>query len=559
MKKRAVGYIRVSGIEQTKGSSLDSQRMAIQKCAKENGWSLGEIYADEGISGADMEKREGLLRLLRDAAHGKFDIMICADIDRFGRDMRDALNNRHILAQSGVEEHFISGPTDDDFIKNIKAAVAQQEREKIKERTMRGRYMKLKQGSPQGHLPFNRHYDRKTGEWSIKDEYVRKRILWAAKEYLKGKSMGEIASELTNEGIKISTSNLYTVLAKKCGDRYTNTLKGVVDGKEIDVSYEHKIPEILPQQLIEEIRERMEQRRCNRDKRKRYVLNNFIFCADCGKSLTGQTLGVYKYYTHPHRKDERCRPGYKLLPGSGIEKAVFKTIFRNTIDVESFRKAVAEQAPDDTKINSIKANIKYNEKELKKIEKELDKLVKIALNEILTPETIKKTEEVLLTRKKNTTTELETDRKNLKSMPRLKDFEKQVKEIRYKLVKRFQSEEHLEKMTFDQKRRLLEYLFDGKDQEGKHYGIYVWMKKKISKHKKHFHFDVYAQIFAGRGGFYTRDPDGFDFHERMDKRMAEYSKKLGRKFDDKSAKKPKRQLKKRNNKYKINLSSVASS
>ena len=61
MKKQAVGYVRVSGIEQVKeGTSLEYQRGAIQKYAKEKGWELGGIYADEGISGAEMEKRQGL-------------------------------------------------------------------------------------------------------------------------------------------------------------------------------------------------------------------------------------------------------------------------------------------------------------------------------------------------------------------------------------------------------------------------------------------------------------------------------------------------------------------
>jgi hypothetical protein len=317
-----------------------------------------------------------------------------------------------------------------------------------------------------------------------------------------------------------------------------------------------KIPRILPQSMIEEIEERMAQRRHNRDKLRRYVLNNFIFCARCGRSLTGQTQKDGRtYYTHPRRKDQGCKPGYKIVPGGGIENAVFKTLYRHTFDVESFRGAVAEQAPDDTVIKSLKDDIEYNEKYLEKVEKKLDDLVEIALKKTLKEETIQKKETELRKMKKQAEEELEADRKKLDSMPRLKDFEKQAKAIRKTLLNRFQSLEHMEKMTFKQKRRLLQYLFDGRDPDGKKYGIYVWMKKKINKHKKHFSFDVYAQIFTGYGGFYTRNLDGLDFHERMDKRMAEWSKKQGKPSIKKLTKEEKKQQEKGKNKYKTNLSS----
>ena len=156
--KRAVGYVRVSSIEQTKGTSLESQRDASQKYAKEKGWELGEIYPDEGISGAGMEKRTGLLRLLRDAADGKFDVMICTDIDRFGRDLTDILNQpQDILAQCGVEDHFTSSPNESRLGQNMSAVISEYEHRRIKARTMRGRLIKgLKKGSPQGRPPFNR-------------------------------------------------------------------------------------------------------------------------------------------------------------------------------------------------------------------------------------------------------------------------------------------------------------------------------------------------------------------------------------------------------------------
>jgi predicted site-specific integrase-resolvase len=68
MKKRAVGYIRVSSREQAeKGESLHTQRKTIETYIKSQGWKCTKIYEDAGISGGSMEKRKALQQLLKDA------------------------------------------------------------------------------------------------------------------------------------------------------------------------------------------------------------------------------------------------------------------------------------------------------------------------------------------------------------------------------------------------------------------------------------------------------------------------------------------------------------
>ncbi|MCD8501566.1 MAG: recombinase family protein [Bacillaceae bacterium] len=60
-KKIAVGYVRVSTKEQAiEGYSLENQRNDIRAHCKTKGWELLDIFGDEGISGAELEKRKGL-------------------------------------------------------------------------------------------------------------------------------------------------------------------------------------------------------------------------------------------------------------------------------------------------------------------------------------------------------------------------------------------------------------------------------------------------------------------------------------------------------------------
>lgn len=84
---RAAGYIRVSTTDQaTNGLSLQAQRDLLTRYAQEHGMTLVEIYADEGKSAAkSLEKREALLRMLRDAESGRFEVILFKDITRWSR------------------------------------------------------------------------------------------------------------------------------------------------------------------------------------------------------------------------------------------------------------------------------------------------------------------------------------------------------------------------------------------------------------------------------------------------------------------------------------------
>ena len=48
-------------------------------------YELLEVYTDEGITGTEMEKRDGLNRLLADCKAGKIDRIITKSVSRFAR------------------------------------------------------------------------------------------------------------------------------------------------------------------------------------------------------------------------------------------------------------------------------------------------------------------------------------------------------------------------------------------------------------------------------------------------------------------------------------------
>jgi site-specific DNA recombinase len=484
--KTAIGYIRVSGEGQIDNTSLESQREAIKKYAEDHDWKLSKIYADEGKSGKQMVTRKALLQLLKDASQGKFKVMICYDLDRFGRDVRDILNNRYELEKYGVEEHFVTSPEDSNFIKNIKAAVAEEEREKIKARTMSGKLHLLNKGIPAiGRLPFNRKYNKETEKWSFVDEERNEYIKWAAQRYLDGKSLKKIADELSTKGFKITSVHLTRVLGQKCGSKIDFNVKGQ--------TFSMDMPKILDERTIKAIRKKLDfNKKNNRRDVRKYVLSGFLRCLHCGSSLSGQSPHGCnaKYYVHSYKNDV-CK-SFRTVPLDMIERAIFRTLFSNIYDEPSFDKAIRESLPDTEMVDSLKKSISDNENELKRIDSKLEKLVDAVMDGTLRNVTIQKKEDSLYKLMDSINEELARDKERLRFLPDPDEVKKDARIIRLGLLDYFGSMERLQAMSFDEKRKLLHWLFDGKDKSGKPWGVYVW---KIDKGE--FGFYIRASLIDG--------------------------------------------------------------
>jgi site-specific DNA recombinase len=473
--KRAVGYVRVSSKRQaTEGESLSTQKNAINNWINSQGWKLVEIYADEGKSGGTVEGRPALKRLLHDAEARKYDAVVIYRLSRFGRNNRELQNNVHILKNLGItfcsitEKIDLSTPQGRFFF-DMLGAMAQFERDIIREQVTENKIAIAKKGIPSaGRLPFGRNYNKKTGKWSL-DKQKAKLIRWAAEEYLSGRmSLRNIAKQLRlRHGLKMAHITLVRILSNRCGDVWVQQFKN-------EEPIKFKIPSILDKDTITAIKERLAFNKTNnRHDVRKYLLSGFLRCESCGKVLIGQTQeDKYTYYRHIGNSDRTCR-AFSSISAKKIEKAVFATIFKNTIDVKGFKKAIKDSLPDKKQINLLKKNIAENEKKLRAIEKELDKLVDLAVKGALKKATIQKREKDLYALKQQLTDEFENDKRRLESIPSLEKIEAEAEVIRERLLKYFGSEDRLDKMTYGEKRELLHWLFDGRDEDGKPYGIYV--------------------------------------------------------------------------------------
>ena len=90
--KRVAVYARVSTKSKEQVSSIENQtKYYTEKIAKTPNWELAEIYSDEGKSGTSKKWRPDFKRMLEDAAKKKMDLIVCASVSRFARNISDLI------------------------------------------------------------------------------------------------------------------------------------------------------------------------------------------------------------------------------------------------------------------------------------------------------------------------------------------------------------------------------------------------------------------------------------------------------------------------------------
>jgi DNA invertase Pin-like site-specific DNA recombinase len=136
---RVALYARVSTLN---GQNPEMQLSELREYAARRGWTITEEYVDQGVSGS-KESRPALNRLMADARRRRFEIIACWKIDRFGRSLKQLVNDLSDLESHGVafvslrDNLDLSTPTG-RLMFQIVGAMAEFERSLIQERVCCG-------------------------------------------------------------------------------------------------------------------------------------------------------------------------------------------------------------------------------------------------------------------------------------------------------------------------------------------------------------------------------------------------------------------------------------
>lgn len=206
--KRVAAYCRVSSDSEDQKNSYDSQVKHYKEYISQRlDWQLAGIYADEGISGTQVGKRQDFQRLIEDCKNGEIDYIVTKAIARFARNTLDTLKYVRMLKdlQIGVyfeEENIDTLTMDGELLLTVLSSVAQQEVENTSAHVKKGLKMKMQRGELigyQGCLGYD--YDSETKVISINEEGA-KIVRYIFERYLEGIGGKVIARELQEQGYK---------------------------------------------------------------------------------------------------------------------------------------------------------------------------------------------------------------------------------------------------------------------------------------------------------------------------------------------------------------------
>lgn len=356
---KAVLYSRVStDAQEQDGTSLDTQEQRCLAIATERGWTVVETIRDTA-SGYTLD-RPGMATVRRLIRERQIDVVVTFAIDRLARHQMklavlvDEMQSRGVLLEC-VTEKF-----DDSaigrFILSARGFAAELEREKIAERTNRGRYAKARNGEVVGTglAPYGYRYLQHTDERSGKNVVVgyaldpgASPIMRRVFEMLAKDSALTVASQLNAEGLRGPRDGPWvaeTILDMARNPVYVGQpaygRRQRVDGKLVGRRPEDEwvttsAPAIVDRDLWDSVQDAL------RDRRKHlrtarldpdpFLLRGLVRCGHCSGALACETRHGIRLYgcqrRIPRQAMRQNRPVCDAKPAHAhdLEQAVWHT------------------------------------------------------------------------------------------------------------------------------------------------------------------------------------------------------------------------------------------
>ncbi|MBR3556227.1 MAG: recombinase family protein [Oscillospiraceae bacterium] len=331
-KLRVCAYCRVSSDSEEQESSYAAQIEHYTHYIHANpDWAFAGIFADEGLSGTSVHRREEFHRMIAACEAGEVDMIITKSISRFARNTLDCLNYIRKLKALRIpilfeKESINTMEAMGEVLITILASIAQQESKSISDNVRMGIEFGFQEG--RGILNYSNFLGftgtGTPGELAIvpgEAELIR-RIFRA---YLEGFSPYRIAARLEAEGAVTArggtrwyNSTIVSILEneKYCGellmqkyyteDFLTHRLVKNMGQRPKYFVAEHHDP-IIPKEIFYEVQGERKRRSALKldPSRLRYgdrlALNGRLVCGICGRTL--------KRYVQPdaEKTDWRCR------------------------------------------------------------------------------------------------------------------------------------------------------------------------------------------------------------------------------------------------------------
>lgn len=324
---RVAAYCRVSSKKDEQEHSFEVQKAYYtEKITKNPEWKMAGIYADEGITGTSMKKRDDFKRMLRACREGRIDLILVKSVSRFGRNTVDVMKTVRSLLERGIgvifeKEGLDTRNMNSELMLAFHSAFSQSESESIRENVSWGYRKSFENGKV--HISSNMFgFDRlEDGTVSINEDQAEAvRLMFDL--YLGGSSLVAIKKELELKEIrtalgneKWNTKNILLILQneKYKGDALLQkTYRPTLFSKRVEnngVLPKYYVSDCLPHIVSPEIFDRVQAEISRRQAKRptsdkglnpyrgkfsgKYALSSLLFCGNCGAPYRRVTWNIH--------------------------------------------------------------------------------------------------------------------------------------------------------------------------------------------------------------------------------------------------------------------------
>lgn len=337
-------YGRVSTQKQEEEETIVSQIKQLKEYAEKNNIIImnEDKYIDDGYSG-ELLNRPGLDKLRDDASRKIFDAVLITCPDRLARKYVHQAIVLEELEQQSIKVVFLNRPIantmEDKLLLGMQGLFAEYEKEKIKERTRRGKQHKAKEGIVVGGIaPYGYEYikktDKRNGYYIIKEKEaevvklifnlfvgeklsIRELVRRLAKMNItppngqKVWAKSTVSRILRNEtyiGITYYNKHYRISCPEEEKEKYRRTPKKEVKLRDKEEWIPIKVLAMIEKEIFEKAEKQLDEnsRFSSRNTKNKYLLRGLVRCGECGSLFFGTPCHDKTYY--------RCSNRYKTFP-----------------------------------------------------------------------------------------------------------------------------------------------------------------------------------------------------------------------------------------------------
>ena len=363
---RAALYARVSTDSQIDKDSIPAQVDALKKYASDHNYEIQDIYVDDGVSGALLNERDELQRLLENVKKRKIDIILICKLDRWFRSVKHYMNVQEVLNQYGVpwktiwENYETASPAGRLMVTQMMAFAEFEAGNTALRINKTFDYKKSRHEVLSGKVPFGYKIENKHIVPDPEKADIARQVF---QTYIETGSICETLKLMQGHGLPKTQRAFKWMLTnrKYVGEAYgiEGYLEPIIDRQTFD-TVQHMLSMNVKSTQV-----------------RNYIFSGMVWCSDCGRKMTG-TSDVIKYKGKNERyKVYRCMYHYRPIPTcsntKGInEKKLEKYLVANLKDL-----AFADIKAEDKK------KVKSYEKQIAATEKKMSRLKELYVNELI--------------------------------------------------------------------------------------------------------------------------------------------------------------------------------